>query len=145
MAGELATPFLDRESYSEALLDYARTLDEPVSFFKWWTMARELQPHYDDAPQQLWPKDGGRFQKIRIATFTERFGEDWQKRLKELSQAAAAGQRTEELGVMPGGSADADERRAPLFPFERFALAESEGLLADLLPPPAPLASATTA
>ena len=102
MAGELATPFLDRESYSEALLDYARTLDEPVPFFKWWTMARELQSHYDDAPQQLWPKDGGKFQKLRLATFTERFGGDWQERLRELKehQRATAGAGSGGVGAV---------------------------------------------
>ena len=54
MAGEYARAFLGRESHSEALLDYARTLEEPLSFHDWWGVAKELQPYYDDAPERLW-------------------------------------------------------------------------------------------
>ena len=70
MAGEYARAFLGRESFGEALLDYARTLEEPLSFHDWWGVAKELQPYYEDAPERLWPNDGGKFQELRIATFS---------------------------------------------------------------------------
>ena len=74
MAGEYARAFLGRESFEEALLDYARTLEEPLPFHEWWGVVRELHPHYDDAPERLFPNDAGRFQELRVATFYERFG-----------------------------------------------------------------------
>ena len=74
MAGEYAKAFMGRESFAEALMDYARTLEEPMTFHDWWGMARQLQPFYDDAPARLWPNDGGEFQDLRNATFIERFG-----------------------------------------------------------------------
>ena len=89
MAGEYARAFLGRESFAEALLDYARTLEEPMTFHEWWGMARQLQPFYDDAPARLWPNDGGELQELRNATFIERFGEDWQARLKAFKQQRA--------------------------------------------------------
>ena len=86
MAGEHARAFLGRESFAEALMDYARTLEEPMTFHDWWGMARQLQPFYEDAPERLWPNDAGAFQELRSATFVERFGEGWQERLKALKQ-----------------------------------------------------------
>ena len=89
MAGEYAKAFMGRESFAEALMDYARTLEEPMTFHDWWGMARQLQPFYEDAPERLWPNDAGAFQELRNATFVESFGEDWQARLKVLKQQRA--------------------------------------------------------
>ena len=104
MTGVQATSFLGKESYQEALLEYARTLEEPLPFVDWWPMARELYGHYDDVPERLWPRDKGLFQELRVSTFSKRFGEGWRGRLKELEKGRAA---TGSRGVEVPGEAGA--------------------------------------
>ena len=87
MALEGAAAFAGRETYQEALLDYAHTLEEPISFHAWWPMARELRQFYEDAPERLWSHAGDAYSVLRHATFVVRFGEGYAARVVDPRQA----------------------------------------------------------
>ena len=72
------------------------------------------KPHYEDAPSRLWPRDGGKFQELREATFTERFEGNLQERLRVLKEHQSAAAKGRGAGSADGaGTGGAGAAAAP--------------------------------
>ncbi len=80
--------FAGRDSYEDALLEYAQSLPEPNKHVEWRPVAIAIRRRYDNGPPLEHPLKWAPFGALRQSTFTEVFGDGWEVRVPGARRTA---------------------------------------------------------